>query len=99
MAASQGLSSLGKDHPLYDIPAVSLPNGIIWFYNFISSQNILKGCNSLPIDLIPKLEIFEKIYLWLDNDKSGIRSHLSYYYYHYYQLYCHLQVKMLALSS
>lgn len=39
----------------WDLPAISLPN----------------GCNSLPIDLIPLLDRFETIYLWLDNDKSG----------------------------
>ena len=39
----------------WDIPAISLPN----------------GCNSLPLELIPLLERFTKIYLWLDNDKSG----------------------------
>ena len=39
----------------WDIPAISLPN----------------GCNSLPLELIPLLERFDKIYLWLDNDKSG----------------------------
>ena len=39
----------------WDLPAISLPN----------------GCNSLPLDLIPLLDRFETIYLWLDNDKSG----------------------------
>lgn len=39
----------------WDIPVISLPN----------------GCNSLPIDLIPLLDRFTTIYLWLDNDKSG----------------------------
>ena len=43
------------DSANWDIPAISLPN----------------GCNSLPIELIPLLERFTKIYLWLDNDKSG----------------------------
>ena len=41
-----------------DIPAISLPN----------------GCNSLPVELIPLLERFTKVYLWLDNDKSGERT-------------------------
>jgi hypothetical protein len=39
----------------WDIPVISLPN----------------GCNSLPIDLIPLLDRFPTVYLWLDNDKSG----------------------------
>ena len=39
----------------WDLPVISLPN----------------GCNSLPIELIPLLDRFEIIYLWLDNDKSG----------------------------
>lgn len=39
----------------WDLPAISLPN----------------GCNSLPSDLIPLLERFTRIYLWMDNDKSG----------------------------
>lgn len=39
-------------------PVVSLPN----------------GCNSLPVELIIKLEKFNKIYLWLDNDASGIAA-------------------------
>jgi len=39
-------------------PVVSLPN----------------GCNSLPVELIMKLEKFSKIYLWLDNDSSGIAA-------------------------
>lgn len=55
MAVSQGLSTLPEDDPLRSIPAVSVPN----------------GCSSLPAALLPLLEPFTKIYLWLDNDKSG----------------------------
>lgn len=55
MAAWQGLSVLPDDDPLKHIPVVSLPN----------------GCNSLPTELIPLLDNFSKIYLWLDFDKSG----------------------------
>lgn len=36
-------------------PAISVPN----------------GCNSLPIDILPLLERFEKIYLWFDDDVPG----------------------------
>jgi twinkle protein len=36
-------------------PAVSLPN----------------GCRSLPVEVLPLLEQFEKIYLWMDNDGPG----------------------------
>ena len=39
-------------------PVVSLPN----------------GCNSLPEELIMLLERFQIIYLWLDNDSSGIAA-------------------------
>ena len=35
--------------------AVSLPN----------------GCRSLPVEVLPMLERFEKIYLWMDNDAPG----------------------------
>jgi twinkle protein len=55
MAAWQGLSVLPDDDPLKHIPVVSLPN----------------GCNSLPTELIPLLDPFSKIYLWLDFDQSG----------------------------
>lgn len=57
MAVAQGLqaAALPDLHPLKGVPAISLPN----------------GCNSLPPDLLPLLERFSKIYLWLDNDKSG----------------------------
>ena len=37
------------------VPAVSLPN----------------GCQSLPVEILPLLERFEKIYLWMDNDVPG----------------------------
>jgi twinkle protein len=37
------------------IPAVSLPN----------------GCRSFPVELVPILERFEKIYLWMDDDLPG----------------------------
>jgi twinkle protein len=37
------------------VPAVSLPN----------------GCRSLPVEILPMLERFEKIYLWMDNDGPG----------------------------
>eukprot|EP00189_Rhodosorus_marinus_P000956 CAMPEP_0113960114 /NCGR_PEP_ID=MMETSP0011_2-20120614/4528_1 /TAXON_ID=101924 /ORGANISM="Rhodosorus marinus" /LENGTH=770 /DNA_ID=CAMNT_0000971517 /DNA_START=261 /DNA_END=2573 /DNA_ORIENTATION=- /assembly_acc=CAM_ASM_000156 len=37
------------------VPAVSLPN----------------GANSLPVELLPSLERFEKIYLWMDDDHVG----------------------------
>lgn len=36
-------------------PAVSLPN----------------GCRSLPVELLPKLERFEELLLWMDNDTPG----------------------------
>ena len=36
-------------------PAVSLPN----------------GCRSLPVEVLPLLERFEKVYLWMDNDGPG----------------------------
>ena len=36
-------------------PAVSLPN----------------GCRSLPVEVLPLLEEFDKIYLWMDNDAPG----------------------------
>jgi twinkle protein len=56
MAVAQGLAALPLDDPLRAVPVISLPN----------------GCNSLPTDLIPLLEPFKKVYLWMDNDKSGI---------------------------
>ena len=37
------------------LPAVSLPN----------------GCSSLPVDVLPMLERFSSIYLWMDDDKPG----------------------------
>eukprot|EP00750_Incisomonas_marina_P007637 INCI15017.5.p2 GENE.INCI15017.5~~INCI15017.5.p2 ORF type:complete len:656 (+),score=82.53 INCI15017.5:118-2085(+) len=37
------------------VPAVSLPN----------------GCRSLPVELLPKLERFEEVLLWMDNDTPG----------------------------
>ena len=56
MAVCQALSRLPPADPWYcAIPAVSLPN----------------GCNSLPPELIDQLKPFEKVYLWLDFDKSG----------------------------
>jgi twinkle protein len=36
-------------------PAISLPN----------------GCRSLPVEALPLLEDFDKIYLWMDNDGPG----------------------------
>ena len=36
-------------------PAVSLPN----------------GCRSLPVETLPLLEDFDKVYLWMDNDGPG----------------------------
>ena len=35
--------------------AVSLPN----------------GCRSLPVEVLPLLEQFDKVYLWMDNDAAG----------------------------
>ena len=57
MAVSQALATLPEGHALHskNLPAISLPN----------------GCNSLPPALLPHLEQFDKIYLWLDNDKPG----------------------------
>jgi twinkle protein len=57
MAVAQALEDIeDPNHPLKDIPAISLPN----------------GCSSLPIELLPQLDRFKKVYLWLDNDKPGI---------------------------
>jgi hypothetical protein len=54
MAVSDALSALPESDPLRNVPAISLPN----------------GCNSLPVELVPLLDNFKKIYLWMDNDKS-----------------------------
>ena len=54
MAVSDALSALPESDSLRHVPAISLPN----------------GCNSLPVELIPLLDSFKKIYLWMDNDKS-----------------------------
>lgn len=59
MAVAQVIGEvLPLDHKFYRIPVISLPN----------------GCNSLPPELIMRLERFERIYLWMDNDESGISS-------------------------
>ncbi|KAL0491572.1 Peo1 [Acrasis kona] len=42
-------------HQCTGLPAISLPN----------------GCRSLPVDLLPLLEKFTKIYLWMDDDIPG----------------------------
>jgi twinkle protein len=42
-------------HQATGYPAVSLPN----------------GCRSLPLAVLPLLERFEKVYLWMDNDGPG----------------------------
>ena len=42
-------------HQSTGLPAVSLPN----------------GCRSLPVELLPILERFELIYLWMDDDVPG----------------------------
>ncbi|KAJ8524229.1 hypothetical protein ON010_g16889 [Phytophthora cinnamomi] len=42
-------------HQATGMPAVSLPN----------------GCQSLPPSVLPLLERFKRIYLWMDNDASG----------------------------
>jgi twinkle protein len=42
-------------HQATGLPTVSLPN----------------GCRSLPVDILPFLERFERIYLWMDDDIPG----------------------------
>lgn len=58
MAVKQALMELPQSDPLSNVPVVSFPN----------------GCNSLPNSLLPLLSRFDKIYLWLDNDKSGLEA-------------------------
>ena len=48
----------------YDAMAVSQATG----YPSVSLPN---GCRSLPVQVLPLLERFEKIYLWMDNDAPG----------------------------
>lgn len=55
MAVAQGMMGVEASHELAGVPAISLPN----------------GCNSLPPNLLPCLEQFDRIYLWLDNDQPG----------------------------
>ena len=45
-------------HQATGMPAVSLPN----------------GCRSLPPNVLPLLERFAKVYLWMDNDAAGQAS-------------------------
>mmetsp|Transcript_1623 Transcript_1623/g.1909 ORF Transcript_1623/g.1909 Transcript_1623/m.1909 type:complete len:736 (+) Transcript_1623:140-2347(+) len=40
------------------LPAISLPN----------------GCRSLPNSLVPTLKLFDKVVLWMDNDRPGIEG-------------------------
>lgn len=61
MATYQALNDLPKSSPyseLKNIAVVSLPN----------------GCNSFPSELVTLCNNFDKIYLWLDYDKSGQES-------------------------
>lgn len=55
MAVAQGMMGLDASHELAGVPAISLPN----------------GCNSLPPTLLPCLEQFDHIYLWMDDDQPG----------------------------
>lgn len=57
MAVSQVIHNLSNplNQPFRNIPVVSLPN----------------GCNSFPQEIIKLLESFERIYIWMDYDKSG----------------------------
>jgi len=41
------------------LPAVSLPN----------------GARSLPVQVLPLLERFRRIYLWMDDDGEAITNH------------------------
>ncbi len=57
LAEVTGSDSTGAELPVdfADVKVVSLPN----------------GCNSLPPDVLPMLEQFEKIFLYMDNDAAG----------------------------
>ena len=45
-------------HQATGMLAISLPN----------------GANSLPISLLPQLEQFKRIYLWMDADEAGMQG-------------------------
>ena len=53
--ASRAGETVGARRWIKDVPVVSLPN----------------GCSSLPLELVVKLEPFDRIFLWLDDDSSG----------------------------
>lgn len=52
---SQGEFDAMAVYQATNIPAVSLPN----------------GASSLPLEVLPLLERFDKIYLWMDHDGPG----------------------------
>lgn len=45
-------------HQATGLPAVSLPN----------------GANHLPLQILPWLESYERIYLWMDADEAGMNG-------------------------
>ncbi|KYQ94381.1 T7-like mitochondrial DNA helicase [Tieghemostelium lacteum] len=55
----------------YDAMAVYLKTGI-------PTISLPNGANSLPITLLPMLERFEKIYLWMDDDVPGQEGALKF---------------------
>ena len=52
---SQGEFDAMAVYQATNVPAVSLPN----------------GASSLPLEVLPLLERFDKIYLWMDHDGAG----------------------------
>ena len=55
MCITEGEFDAMAVHQMLNIPAVSLPN----------------GSHSLPEELVPFFERFERIYLWMDADEPG----------------------------
>jgi twinkle protein len=43
----------------------------VWQATGRAAVSLPNGCRSLPVDVLPLLEEFDKIYLWMDNDAPG----------------------------
>lgn len=43
----------------------------VWQGTKRAAISLPNGCRSLPVEVLPMLERFDKIYLWMDNDAAG----------------------------
>ena len=69
-----GMSTVSDFHDVVVLTEGELDAMAVWQETSFPTLSVPNGCNSLPDEVLPILEDFRTIFLWLDSDSAGHKA-------------------------